>query len=246
MKRYLPFLIIAVVLVAAVAGGVALWRSSKQAQLPSQPFTQPAQSPAGPSPTAQSSAATPPATPVQLPPDNPHIRGGENAKVVLDEYGDYQCPPCGALYPELKILEKDYGDQVRFVFHQYPLSIHKHAEEAAHAAEAAALQNHFWEMNDMLYQNQQSWSIAEDVRPVFLQYARMLDLDVARFEHDLDSPEVAERIKIDMARGQSQGVQGTPTLFINGRQLKPEVMTDEGLRMALDYMLGKKKADGQK
>src|SRR4051794_40390506 len=212
MKRYLPFLIIAVVLVAAVAGGVALWRSSKQAQLPSQPFTQPAQSPAGPSPTAQSSAATPPATPVQLPPDNPHIRGGENAKVMLDEYGDYQCPPCGALYPELKVLEKDYGDQVRFVFHHFPLpTIHKHAEVASHAAEAAARQGRFWEMHDMIYQNQLSWAVADDVRPVFIQYARTLGLDVDRFTRDMDSPEVAARVNVDVERGKALGVQGTPT-----------------------------------
>src|SRR3954470_19216732 len=240
MKRYLPPAIIAFVFAAAVAGGVALWRSSKQAQQPGQPFTQstPAGTPSATAPTA----ATPTQTPVvSLPPDNPHARGGANAKVTLDEYGDYQCPPCGALFPELKILEKDYGDEVRFVFHQYPLSIHKHAEEAAHAAEAAALQNHFWEMHDMIYQNQLSWSVADDVRPVFLQYARMLGLDVDRFTRDMDGPEVAQRVKTDMARGQAQGVQGTPTLFINGRQLKPEVMTDEGLRMALDYMLGKKR-----
>ena len=237
MKRYLPVAIIASVFAAAVAGGIALWKSSKQAQQPSQPFTQ-----STPVATPAQSAATPAVSPsAPLQPDNPHSRGSANAKVTLDEYGDYQCPPCGALYPELKILERDYGDQVRFVFHQYPLSIHKHAEEAAHAAEAAALQNHFWEMHDMLYQNQLSWSVAEDVRPVFLQYARMLGLDVDRFERDMDSPGVAERVKLDMDRGQSQGVQGTPTLFINGRQLKPEVMTDEGLRMALDYMLGKKK-----
>lgn len=244
MKRYLPIAIIAAVFAAAVAGGVALWKSSKQAQQPSQPFTQstPATTPTATSQNGGSGVGT--MTP--LPPDNPHARGGLNAKVTLDEYGDYQCPPCGLLYPELKVLEKDYGDQVRFVFHQFPLSIHKHAEEAAHAAEAAALQNHFWEMHDMLYQNQQSWSIADDVRPVFLQYARTLNLDVARFEHDLDSPQVAERVRVDMARGSSQGVQGTPTLFINGQQLKPEAMTDEGLHLALDYMLGKKKIDGQK
>lgn len=244
MKRYLPFAIIAIVFAGAVAGGIALWKSSKQAQQPSQPFTTstPAATPAATGATPGSTAQTPDAgTGVALPPDNPHARGGTSAKVTLDEYGDYQCPPCGALYPELKILEKDYGDRVRFVFHQYPLSIHKHAEQAAHAAEAAALQNHFWEMHDMLYQNQLSWSVADDVRPIFLQYARTLGLDVNRFERDMDSPDVAERVKTDMARGQSMGVQGTPTVFINGRQLKPEVMTDQGLRTALDYMLGIKK-----
>ena len=241
MKRYLPFVIIAGVLIIAVVAGVALWRSSKQAQEePSaQPFAQTTTqaSPSQPTQTTQ----TPPTPPVQLPPDNPHARGGLNAKVTLDEYGDYQCPPCGALYPELKTLEKDYGDQVRFVFHQFPLQIHKHAELAAHAAEAAGLQNHFWEMHDMLYQNQLSWSVADDARPVFIQYARMLGLDVDRFTRDIDSPEVKARVDADIERGKSLGVQGTPTVFINGRQLKPEVMTDEGLRLALDYMLGKKK-----
>src|SRR5437763_16521407 len=237
MKRYLPVAIIAFVFAAAVAGGIALWKSSKQAQQPSQPFTQ-----STPVATPAQSVATPAVSPsAPLPPDNPHFRGGANAKVTLDEYGDYQCPPCGALYPELRTLEKDYGDQVRFVFHQFPLSIHKHAELAAHAAEAASLQGHFWEMHDMLYQNQLSWSVAEDARPVFIQYARMLGLDVDRFTRDLDSPEVKAHVDTDIERGKSLGVQGTPTVFINGRQLKPEVMTDEGLRLALDYMLGKKK-----
>ena len=241
MKRYLPFVIIAGVLIIAVVAGVALWKSSKQAQEEpvAQPFAQSTPQ-ASPSQMAQTTQ-TPAPPPVQLPPDNPHARGGLNAKVTLDEYGDYQCPPCGALYPELRTLEKDYGDQVRFVFHQFPLSIHKHAELAAHAAEAASLQGHFWEMHDMLYQNQLSWSVAEDARPVFIQYARMLGLDVDRFTRDLDSPEVKARVDIDIERGKSLGVQGTPTVFINGRQLKPEVMTDEGLRLALDYMLGKKK-----
>src|SRR5256885_1412152 len=83
------------------------------------------------------------------------------------------------------------------------LSIHKHAELAAHAAEAAALQGHFWEMHDMLYQNQLSWSVAEDARPVFIQYARMLGLDVDRFTRDLDSPEVKARVDTDTERGKS-------------------------------------------
>ncbi|HKC63612.1 MAG TPA: thioredoxin domain-containing protein [Pyrinomonadaceae bacterium] len=242
MKRYLPFLIIAGVLIIAVVAGIALWKSSKQAQEqpPGQSFAQSTPQ-ASPSQSTQATQ-TPQPSPVQLPPDNPHARGGLNAKVTLDEYGDYQCPPCGALYPELKTLEKDYGDQVRFVFHQFPLpTVHKHAELAARAAEAAGLQGKFWEMHDMLYQNQLSWSIAEDARPVFIQYAQMLGLDVDRFTRDLDSYEVKSRVDIDVERGKSLGVQGTPTVFINGRQLKPEVMTDEGLRLALDYMLGKKK-----
>jgi protein-disulfide isomerase len=238
MKRYLPFAIIAGVLVIALAGSAVLWRSSQQT--PTQPFTQP-------TPTASAPQATPrnttTATP-QLPtgPDNAHARGGAaTAKVILEEYGDYQCPPCGLLYPDLRTLEKEYGDQVRFVFRQFPLQMHKHAFLAAHAAEAAGLQGHFWEMHDMLYQNQLSWSVADDARPVFLQYARMLGLDVDRFTRDIDSKEVADRVTSDIDRGKSIGVEGTPTVFINGRQLRPDVVTLPGLRMALDFMLGKKK-----
>ena len=237
MKRYLPVAIIAGVLVIALAGGAVLWRSSQQT--PTQPFTRP-------TPTATHTQATPASNPTVTPavpigPDNAHSRGGTTAKATLEEYGDYQCPPCGLLFPDLKTLEKEYGDEVRFVFRQFPLQMHKHAFVAAHAAEAAGLQGHFWEMHDMLYQNQLSWSVAEDARPVFLQYARMLNLDVDRFTRDMDSQEVAARVEADIARGKSIGVEGTPTVFINGRQLRPEVVTLAGLRMALDFTLGKKK-----
>jgi protein-disulfide isomerase len=237
MKRYLPFVIIAGVLIVALAGGAILWRSSQQA--PAQPFTQPL-------PTATASPSRPQNnSPVSQPtpagPDNSHSRGGANAKVTLEEYGDYQCPPCGLLYPDLRTIEKEYGDQIRFVFRQFPLQMHKHAFVAAHAAEAAGLQGHFWEMHDMLYQNQLSWSVAEDARPTFIQYAQMLGLNVDRFTRDMDSQEIVNRVLADVERGQSAGVVGTPTILINGRQLRPEAVTPDGLRLALDFMLGKKK-----
>lgn len=237
MKRYLPFVIIAGVLIVALAGGAVLWRSSQTT--PTQPFTQPTPTASAPQPSPSNNTTASQPTPAGA--DNAHSRGGANAKVTLEEYGDYQCPPCGALFPELKTIEKEYGDQIRFVFRQYPLQMHKHAFVAAHAAEAAGLQGHFWEMHDMLYQNQLSWSVAEDARPVFIQYAQMLGLDVDRFTRDMDSQEVADRVTADSVRGKSVGVEGTPTVFINGRQLRPEVTTTEGLRSALDYMLGKKK-----
>jgi protein-disulfide isomerase len=237
MKRYLPFAIIAGVLVIALAGGALLWRSSQQT--PTQPFTQPTPTATTPQATPGPAATVTPTIPAG--PDNAHARGGASAKVIMEEYGDYQCPPCGLLYPDLKTLEKEYGDQIRFVFRQFPLQMHQHAFLAAHAAEAAGLQGHFWEMHDMLYQNQLNWSVAADARPVFLQYARMLGLDVDRFTRDLDSQEVADIVTADIEHGKSIGVEGTPTVFINGRQLRPEVVTLAGLRMALDFTLGKKK-----
>lgn len=243
MKRYLPFVIIAGVLIIALAGGALLWNTTKQPSsnspnLATQPFTQPAANTNAPQPSAPcdpNTAQPPPG------PDNPHTRGNANAKVTLEEYGDYQCPSCVALYPELRNIEKDYGDQLRFVFRQFPLDMHKHALEAARAAEAAALQGHFWEMHDLIYQHQPTWSIADDVRPIFTQYATDLKLDVARFTRDWDSPEVAARVAADVARGKALCVMGTPTIIINGRQLRAETTTPEYIRKALDYMLGKSK-----
>lgn len=241
MKRYLPFAIIAGVLVIALAGGFFFYRSSQQPKSPSQSFTQP--SPTA-TPAQQTNQPTPTPVVQQAPTDyaNAHARGGAKAKVTLEEYGDYQCPPCGALFHDLKTLEKEYGDEMRFVFRHYPLpKLHKHAVLAAQAAEAAGLQGRFWEMHDMLYQNQMNWSPVDDARPVFLQYARELKLDIDRFTRDMESAAVAARVRADSERGSASNVEGTPTILINGRQLRPEAMTQEGLRLALDYVLGKKR-----
>jgi protein-disulfide isomerase len=241
MKRYLPIIIIVGVLAVALGAGMTLWRSAKQPTQPSGSLLD-----AGPT-TSPSQPASPNKPPDYAPQQNPtgadsgRTRGGANAKVTLEEYGDYQCPPCGALFPELKKLEKEYGDEMRFVFRHYPLQIHKHARTAAHAAEAAGLQGHFWEMHDIIYQNQAIWSPVEDARPLFIQYARDLKLDVDRFTRDMESPAVAARVTADYDRGSALGVTGTPALFLNGRQMNPNAVTPEGLRMALDYMLGKKR-----
>jgi protein-disulfide isomerase len=220
MKRYAPFIIIAVVFLGALGAGLALYSSARN----------PAQSPSPP--TA--------ATPGMFESYSPHARGGNNAPVTLEEYGDYQCPPCGALSPELKKVEAQYGQRLRFVFRQFPLTqAHPHALVAAHAAEAAGLQDRFWEMHDRLYENQSKWSPEVDPRPLFINYARDIGLDVDRFISDMNSPQVSARVTSDRMRGNSMGVTGTPTLFINGRMMRPEAMSPEGLRTGIDMMLGK-------
>src|SRR5215467_1043041 len=134
MKRYLPFVIIAAVLVAAVGAGFLMFRSSQP------------QPPATPAP-AGGSVATP---------NRVASKGGV---VTIDEYGDYQCPPCGSLHPILKTLKSEYGGRIQLNFHHFPLTqIHNHALEASYAAAAAGLQGKFWEMHDLLYQNQSVWS----------------------------------------------------------------------------------------
>ena len=163
--------------------------------------------------------------------------------MVLEEYGDYQCPPCGALYPELKKIEAEYGAQLRVVFHLFPRAkIHKNAMAAAQAAEAARNQNKFWEMHDRLYLNQKAWAEAADPRPFFVSYARDLKLNIEQFIPDMDSNEVLQRILADQQRGAAAGVSGTPTVFIDSNMLRYEATTPEGLRKGINFMLKQRAA----
>jgi protein-disulfide isomerase len=213
-KSFLPFIIIGGVLALAVLGGAVLFRSAKQPAAPATPKA----------PTSGLVGAKP-----------PHVKGSDSAPVTLEEFGDFQCPPCGLFYPQLKKLEADYGpDKLRVVFRQFPLpQIHKHAVIAAFAAEAAGFQGRFWEMYDKLYTDQATWSKAPDPRPFFLDYARDIGLDPGRFVQDMSSPEADSRLMFDRQRGMSLGVVGTPTIFLNGRMLPPET-SDKQLREMID------------
>ena len=224
MRRYLPFVIIAAVLLLASLSGVLLFRSAQR------PATQ--QIP----PTLTATAPGPPGA------QPPHIKGAQNAPVVLEEFGDFQCPPCAALHPELKKIEAAYGDRVSVVFRHFPLTkLHKNALAAARASEAAARQNRFWEMHNQLYVNQAKWSDAPDVRPIFIGYARDLGLDTERFTRDMNDNETVARILADLRRGESLGVTGTPTVFLNNRELPYETLkSDVTLRAAIDAALNGK------
>ena len=141
-----------------------------------------------------------------------HIQGPEDAPVTLVEYGDYECPYCGAAYPIIKEVQGRMGDRLRFVFRNFPITTsHPHAEQAAEAAEAAASQARFWEMHDLLYENQQALR-DEDL----LAYAGRLSLDVAAFETELAEHVHAARVREDFMSGVRSGVNGTPTFYVNG------------------------------
>jgi protein-disulfide isomerase len=144
--------------------------------------------------------------------DRDHIRGPRIAPVTLVEYGDYECQYCGQAYYVVKELEQRAGNLTRFVFRNFALTtIHPHAERAAEAAEAAGAQGKFWEMHDLLYENQQALE-DEDL----MKYAAWADLDINRFVRDMREGRYLNRIREDFLSGTRSGVNGTPTFFING------------------------------
>ena len=154
------------------------------------------------------------ATATLKPPVGPkdHVQGPPDAPVHLVEFGDYECPYCGEAYPVVKALQERLGDQMCFVFRNFPLTqVHPHAEEAAEAAEAAGAQGKFWEMHDLLYENQDALE-PEDL----VQYARALKLDLPRFVLEMREHVYVERVREDFRSGVRSGVNGTPTFFING------------------------------
>ncbi len=208
MKRYLPFAIIAAVLIAALTAGALIYRAERAEQLPT--------------------STTPLPTP-SFDPKQP--RDNSRAIVTLEEYGDYECPPCGLVHPRLKAIKEEFGDRIRFIFHHYPLiQLHQHAYIASQAAVAAGFQGRFWEMHDLLYRNQSSWSKASDVHSIFIGYARQLGLDTDRFINDLAGAQANGIIVNDMKRGQAFGVKGTPTVFLDGREILFDDITIDNLR----------------
>lgn len=149
------------------------------------------------------------------------IKGNKEAKVTLIEYSDFQCPACGVYYPVVKQLNQKLGDKTQFVYRHFPLrQIHANAEVAAYVAEAAGIQNKFWEMHDMLFENQNKWSGEKNAKDIFIEYARSLNLDIEKFKNDLDSKEVKAKVENDYQDGVRFGVNATPTFFLNGTKLQ--------------------------
>ncbi len=144
--------------------------------------------------------------------DRDHIQGPADAAVTLVEYGDYECPYCGAAYPIIKEVQARMGERLRLVFRNFPITTsHPHAQQAAEAAEAAAAQGRFWQMHDRLYENQRRLR-----EPDLRAYAEQLGLDVERFETELAEHVHAGRVHEDFLSGVRSGVNGTPTFYING------------------------------
>ena len=169
-----------------------------------------------------------------------HIRGNPDAPVTLEEFGDFQCPPCGSFAKFTEELLKEYDSRLRIVFRNFPLVAHEHAREASLAAEAAGLQGHFWEMYDVLYREQAVWSKAPNTRELFESYAGTIGLNLDQFKKDMDGEQARARVDSDQARAESLGINVTPTIYINGQPVDAKDKNPEGVRAAINAALAGK------
>lgn len=163
--------------------------------------------------------------------------GAENeetdSKVVLVEYGDFQCPACGSVFPLVNQAVSEYEEDVTFVFRHYPLTqIHPNAMVAHRAAEAASRQDKFFELHDELYINQQQWSGVEEPFEIIKGYADSIELDMEQFEQDYNDPSTLDQVNSDLQSGGQAGVSGTPTFFLNGEQI--EFRSYEAMQQAIE------------
>jgi protein-disulfide isomerase len=219
MKRYLPFVIVVGVALATFGSGTILYRA-KRPQVKNIPESQSAKANTGN--------------------ESAHVRGNPDAAVTLEEFADFQCPPCSQFAGFTEELLKEYDSRLRVVFRNFPLPAHEHAREAAFAAEAAGFQGKFWEMHDTLYREQTAWSKAPNARELFESYAGTLGLNVDQFKKDMDSDKAKERVDSDRALADFLGVKVTPTLFINNRPVDQKDKSPEGVRAAINAALNEK------
>ena len=169
-----------------------------------------------------------------------HILGSKDAKIVIVEYGDYQCPSCKSWQTSVEEVKAKTGQDVALVFRNFPITTaHKNALAASRAAEAAALQNKYWEMGSLLYRNQDAWSGVDSPETTFEQYATQLNLNIDQFKTDYKSSKVLDKINLDREMATKQGVEGTPTFFLNGKklELKDPNSPDNALLKAVDEQL---------
>jgi protein-disulfide isomerase len=208
LKRISPqnrITLIVILLAVVVVAGIVIYEVSK----PSQAATG----------AAQSSAV--------VRDDSHRLSTAEDDKVTLVEFLDFECEACRAAFPFVEALRETYDGQVTFVARYFPIDSHVNARNAAHAVEAAAMQGKFEEMYKRMYETQAEWGESQDSQAaLFRGFAEDLDLDMAKFDKDVESTAVAERVQKDVDDGLELGVSGTPTFFLNGEMLQPETTAD--------------------
>ncbi len=156
----------------------------------------------------------------ELAPAGAHTRGAtESAQFTIVEFSDFQCPACKQTVPYVDALVNQYPDQVRLVYRHFPLSGHPNSDDAARAAEAAAVQDKFWPMHDVLFAKQDQWSGLKDPRSYFIDLAKEMGLDEAQFVADLDGQAVRDVVERDRRWAETNHLPGTPSFFLNGKKL---------------------------
>lgn len=166
--------------------------------------------------------------------------GNPKAKVILTEYADFQCPGCGAYYPILKKVAQDYKDKILFVYRFFPLEqIHKNALASSEAAYAASKQGKFWEMHDLLFAHQTEWAELPDPSNNFISYAQQAGLNVDEFKQDAASADTAKYVKSQEQAALDLGLPGTPSFFLNGKQITNPNGYD-GFKQLIDQQLAAK------
>jgi protein-disulfide isomerase len=225
----IPLIIIGAVLVAAFIGGYWYWNYAK-----SKPAnTNRAASTANTNANRASTAASAP-----LGANPPNMMGSPTASVTIEEFADFQCGACASVHPTMKEIQSTYGSKIRFIFRHFPLAIpgHEQAFEAAVATEAAGMQDRakFWALQNLLLENQQTWSRNPNYRTLWEGYAQQIGLDVERFKADMAGEAAKKRVNDDMARGRSLNIDSTPTVFVNGKNIPLQSITAASLRQVID------------
>ncbi len=170
-----------------------------------------------------------------------HVKGESTTGVELIEFGDFQCPGCAQYYPVLKQVMEKYGDQISMQFRHFPLiQIHPNALAASRAAEAAGEQDKFWEMHDLLFENQASWGASSNPLNIFTSYATRLDLDTEKFTEDFRSSTINNRIQADIGEGNRLGVSSTPTFLLNGKKISSPQSSLEAFSRVIDNAIAQK------
>lgn len=147
-------------------------------------------------------------------------RGPKDAKVVLVEYSDFQCPACKSFFPIMENLGKELGGEFIFVYRHFPLPQHKNAELSAYASEAAGEQGKFWEMYAMIFEKQNEWAESGKAKDLFIGYAQSMNLEIESFKNNMDSNEVKDKVSADQRGGVRARVNSTPTFFLNGKKME--------------------------
>lgn len=203
MKKYLPTIIVGLVVLVVI--GFVVWAASSPKNDGSQSVE-----------SDQTRQAASEAQQKEL--RTGWNQGNPQAKVVVTEFGDFQCPACGRIHPMIKneLLPK-YGDRILFVFKNFPLDMHKNSWPSAQAAEAAGAQGKYWEMHNLIYEKQDEWSELASPNEKFVTYAREIGIDVDKFKSDIEAKRFKDRIQADVDLGKQLELPGTPSFYVNGQ-----------------------------